>query len=247
MRAAYRIVRVLVGFAVLALSVGWLLLRRRRGPLDPPASGPRLTVVPAVSEPDNPPVEPRGPQPLGSLGQPVHDLAAPEPEPEPAAVPDPATAPDPATGLGTAPGPAPAATTAVEEPVAADPPPATDPPPAIEAPPAADPAPAAEAAPAGAPASATAGGEPARVSPNGTAAVVDDLREIRGIGPATEAALHALGIHSFRQLAVLDAAGREELRAALRDTRQRMERDDWVGQAAELHRAKYGENPLRPD
>jgi predicted flap endonuclease-1-like 5' DNA nuclease len=74
----------------------------------------------------------------------------------------------------------------------------------------------------------------------------DDLRAIRGIGPATESALHELGIRTFRQLASLDAAGREKLRIALKDTRQRIEREDWVRQAAELHRAKYGEDPLRP-
>jgi predicted flap endonuclease-1-like 5' DNA nuclease len=74
----------------------------------------------------------------------------------------------------------------------------------------------------------------------------DDLRAIKGIGPATESALHDLGIRTFRQLAVLDGPAREELRVALKDTRQRMEREDWVGQATELHRAKYGEDPLRP-
>jgi predicted flap endonuclease-1-like 5' DNA nuclease len=78
------------------------------------------------------------------------------------------------------------------------------------------------------------------------AGTADDLRDIRGIGPATESALHGLGIHTFAQLAVLDPDGRERLRIAIKDTRQRMEREDWIGQAAELHRAKYGEDPLRP-
>jgi predicted flap endonuclease-1-like 5' DNA nuclease len=74
----------------------------------------------------------------------------------------------------------------------------------------------------------------------------DDLRQIRGVGPHTEAMLHELGIRSYRQLASLDADGREELRVAVNDTRRRIEREDWVGQAAELHRAKYGRDPSRP-
>jgi predicted flap endonuclease-1-like 5' DNA nuclease len=74
----------------------------------------------------------------------------------------------------------------------------------------------------------------------------DDLRQIRGIGPATEAMLHELGINSYQQLAGLDAEGRERVRVAVKDTMHRIEREDWVGQATELHRAKYGRDPLRP-
>jgi predicted flap endonuclease-1-like 5' DNA nuclease len=74
----------------------------------------------------------------------------------------------------------------------------------------------------------------------------DDLRQIRGIGPATEAMLHELGINSYQQLAGLDADGRERVRVAVKDTMHRIEREDWVGQATELHRAKYGKDPLRP-
>jgi predicted flap endonuclease-1-like 5' DNA nuclease len=74
----------------------------------------------------------------------------------------------------------------------------------------------------------------------------DDLRQIRGIGPATEVILQELGIRSYRQLAGLDADGRERVRVAVKDTMHRIEREDWVGQATELHRAKYGKDPLRP-
>jgi predicted flap endonuclease-1-like 5' DNA nuclease len=74
----------------------------------------------------------------------------------------------------------------------------------------------------------------------------DDLRRIRGVGPATEAMLHELGIRSYEQLAGLDADGRERVRVAVKDTMHRIEREDWAGQATELHRAKYGKDPLRP-
>jgi predicted flap endonuclease-1-like 5' DNA nuclease len=236
-RAAFRVVRVLVGFAVLALSVGWLL-RRRRAPAGPPASSRRLSVVPPVSGPDNTlPAEPRAPQPLTSLGRPVHDRGA-DPSPTPSLAPDPGPEPDPEPAAEPVPI-AGLAAAAEEEPVAGT---------ATERAAPAVPELAADDGTAGAATVTAEAGGAGGKSPNGVAAATaDDLREIRGIGPATESALHELGIHSYRQLAVLDAAGRERVRAAVRDSRQRMEREDWVGQAADLHRAKYGENPLRPD
>jgi predicted flap endonuclease-1-like 5' DNA nuclease len=266
-RAAFRVVRVLVGFAVLALSVGWLL-RRRRAPTGPPASSRRLSVVPPVSGPDNTlPAEPRAPQPLTSLGRPVHDrgagpspapaaerepatelAAAAEPEPATEPEPEPAAEPEPVTELAATAEPAPAAQPApiAELAATAEPEPAAETATELAAPPV--PELAADDGTAGAAAGTVEVGGAGGKSLNGVAAATaDDLREIRGIGPATESALHELGIHSYRQLAVLDAAGRERVRAAVRDSRQRMEREDWVGQAADLHRAKYGENPLRPD
>ena len=69
----------------------------------------------------------------------------------------------------------------------------------------------------------------------------DDLRRIRGVGPAIESVLHGLGIRSYRQLLMLDEAGLDRVRDALRDFRQRIEREDWIGQARRLHREKYGE------
>ena len=71
----------------------------------------------------------------------------------------------------------------------------------------------------------------------------DDLRRIKGVGPAIERSLHEAGIHSYRQLATLDADGLGQVRVSLRDFRRRIEREDWVGQARELHREKYGEFP----
>jgi predicted flap endonuclease-1-like 5' DNA nuclease len=75
-------------------------------------------------------------------------------------------------------------------------------------------------------------------------AVTDNLRAVRGIGPSMERKLHGLGIISFRQLAMLDGAELERVRAELTDFRSRIEREDWVGQARELHRQKYGRDPV---
>ena len=74
-------------------------------------------------------------------------------------------------------------------------------------------------------------------------AVTDDLRAVRGIGPSMERKLHELGIVSYRQLAMLDGAELERLRAELTDFRGRIEREDWVGQARALYREKYGRDP----
>ncbi|HST65596.1 MAG TPA: hypothetical protein VLM05_10450, partial [Mycobacteriales bacterium] len=75
-------------------------------------------------------------------------------------------------------------------------------------------------------------------------AVTDNLRAVRGIGPSMERMLHNLGIISFRQLAMLDGAELERVRTELSDFRTRIDREDWVGQARELHRAKYGRDPV---
>ena len=74
-------------------------------------------------------------------------------------------------------------------------------------------------------------------------AVTDDLRAVRGIGPSMERKLHELGIVSYRQLAMLDGAELERVRAELTDFRGRIEREDWVGQARALYREKYGRDP----
>jgi NADH-quinone oxidoreductase subunit E len=236
-RAAVRTVRVLVGVVLLALSVGWLFLRRRRGPVGA-ASPRRLTVVPPVSTLDPP-------RPTAAAAAPAA-APAPAPAPSQAAAPDPAPGQAPAADAPEPPSPAtPAVATRavqVEAATLASPAAAADLGTATSAGAAAA-APAEPIVPVPAPRSAP---ERAGAAQNGSAGRSDDLRDIRGIGPATESALHEFGIHTFAQLAALDAAGRERLRIAIKDTRQRIEREDWVGQAAELHRAKYGEDPLRP-
>ena len=69
---------------------------------------------------------------------------------------------------------------------------------------------------------------------------VDDLQEIVGIGKVFEHALHELGIFSFRQIAAFDVADVARVNAELKECKGRMEQDDWIGQAKDLHFKKYG-------
>lgn len=68
----------------------------------------------------------------------------------------------------------------------------------------------------------------------------DDLTEIVGIGKVFEAMLHDLGIYYFRQIATMGPAELARVNAELREFQGRVENDDWIGQARELHHRKYG-------
>ncbi len=68
----------------------------------------------------------------------------------------------------------------------------------------------------------------------------DDLQEIVGIGKVFEQALHELKIFSFRQIANFDISDVARVNAELKEFKGRMEQDDWIGQAKELHFKKYG-------
>ena len=68
----------------------------------------------------------------------------------------------------------------------------------------------------------------------------DDLKEISGVGPQMEKLLNEEGIYFFRQVASLDKAGVQELNDLLPDFPGRIERDEWVKQAGQLQKAKYG-------
>ncbi|MDA0707000.1 MAG: hypothetical protein O2907_09800 [Proteobacteria bacterium] len=68
----------------------------------------------------------------------------------------------------------------------------------------------------------------------------DDLQEIVGIGKVFEHALHELGVFTFRQIAVFDVNDIARVNRELKEFRGRMEQDDWIGQAKELHFRKYG-------
>lgn len=60
----------------------------------------------------------------------------------------------------------------------------------------------------------------------------DDLTRIAGIGPTYARALNAMGITTFAQLAEADA---ETLAAQIANlTAERVQREDWIGQAAAL-------------
>jgi predicted flap endonuclease-1-like 5' DNA nuclease len=68
----------------------------------------------------------------------------------------------------------------------------------------------------------------------------DNLQEIVGIGRVFESALHKLGIRSFQQIAAFDVADIARVNAELKECRGRLEQDDWIGQAKDLHFKKYG-------
>jgi len=68
----------------------------------------------------------------------------------------------------------------------------------------------------------------------------DNLQEIIGIGKVFEQTLHGLGIVSFEQIANLDGIEIARLNEELKEFKGRVEQDDWVGQAKDLHLEKYG-------
>lgn len=68
----------------------------------------------------------------------------------------------------------------------------------------------------------------------------DDLKEIVGVGKAFEQTLHELGVFSYRQIANFGVTDIARVNSKLKEFRGRMEQDDWIGQAKELHFKKYG-------
>ena len=71
---------------------------------------------------------------------------------------------------------------------------------------------------------------------------IDDLTEIIGVGKVFAATLHKLGIYHFRQIAAFGPAELARVNAELKEFKGRIEHDDWIGQAKELHFRKYGES-----
>lgn len=71
----------------------------------------------------------------------------------------------------------------------------------------------------------------------------DDLTEIVGIGKVFEQMLHELGVFHFRQIASFGPADVARINSELKEFRGRIEHDDWIGQAKELHFKKYGQPP----
>jgi predicted flap endonuclease-1-like 5' DNA nuclease len=67
---------------------------------------------------------------------------------------------------------------------------------------------------------------------------IDDLKRIKGIGPAIEKTLNRLGIYRFDQLAALSPAEVNRVAGELRGFHSRIEREDWVGQAGLLIQAR---------
>ncbi len=65
----------------------------------------------------------------------------------------------------------------------------------------------------------------------------DNLKDISGVGPVLEKALNSLGIYHFSQIAAFTA---EDIEAVENETNfpGRIERDEWIKQAAELAKGK---------
>lgn len=66
----------------------------------------------------------------------------------------------------------------------------------------------------------------------------DDLKVIVGVGPFLEKKLHAIGIYTFRQIASFTKEDVDKVNDIIEFFPGRIERDNWVGQAAELAKNK---------
>lgn len=62
----------------------------------------------------------------------------------------------------------------------------------------------------------------------------DDLKEMKGVGPVLEKTLHDLNVKTFAQIAAFEEADIEMVAAAVAGFKERVARDDWVGQATAL-------------
>ena len=62
----------------------------------------------------------------------------------------------------------------------------------------------------------------------------DNLKKIKGVGPAIEKTLNEMGIFSFRQIADMSEYDIDRVAKRLKGFRTRIYREDWIGQAREL-------------
>ncbi len=62
----------------------------------------------------------------------------------------------------------------------------------------------------------------------------DNLKRIKGIGPAIEKTLNEMGIFSFQQIADMSEYDIDRVAQRLKGFRSRIYREDWIGQAREL-------------
>ena len=63
----------------------------------------------------------------------------------------------------------------------------------------------------------------------------DNLQKIKGVGPAIEKTLNEMGIVSFQQIADMSEYDIDRVARRLKGFRTRIYREDWIGQARELH------------
>jgi len=73
----------------------------------------------------------------------------------------------------------------------------------------------------------------------------DDLKVIKGIGPKLESLLHEIGVRTYEQIAAFPADYIEQLDDFLSFT-GRINRDNWVGQAAELAQTRPAKTSALP-
>lgn len=69
----------------------------------------------------------------------------------------------------------------------------------------------------------------------------DDLQAISGLGPVLASKLNANGLMTYKQLAQLSDEEVERIEADVIHSSGRFDRENWIGQAKELHLKKYGE------
>ncbi len=74
-----------------------------------------------------------------------------------------------------------------------------------------------------------------RLNGSGIHGETDDLQAIKGVGPAIEKTLHDLGIFRFSQIAEMSEYDIHRVAERLKGFRSRIYREDWIGQARELH------------
>ncbi|MDH3500238.1 MAG: hypothetical protein OEM97_08960 [Acidimicrobiia bacterium] len=78
-----------------------------------------------------------------------------------------------------------------------------------------------------------------RMERRASPAPVDDLTDIRGIGPKISNLLHGLGVTSFEQISKFTEEDIELVGAALGAFAGRIRRDDWMGSARRLEAARH--------
>jgi len=66
----------------------------------------------------------------------------------------------------------------------------------------------------------------------------DDLKKIKGIGPAIEKTLNELGVYRYHQLAEMSEYDIDRVAQQLKGFRSRIYREDWIGQARDLQYEK---------
>jgi len=86
--------------------------------------------------------------------------------------------------------------------------------------------------------------EIARRTAGGLTPPHDDLVRIHGVGPKIAKLLNSMQITSFRQVARFSPDDVAVVNDALEVFPGRIERDDWMASARELHREVYGSDPV---